>query len=144
KAKIKILGNTYNGEVKSINHMVTQTGNSSLVMVTVSIDDPDDNIYLGIDAKCTITLATLADCIRIPVESVNVDNTGEFVYTMDPATMIVGKKYVETGVSGDFYIEIKSGLEEGDIIISTYTGTITEGMPAMVSPESMSLITAGN
>lgn len=144
KAKIKILGNTYNGEVKTINHMVTQTGNSSLVMVTVSIDDPDDNIYLGIDAKCTITLATLADCIRIPVESVNVDNTGEFVYTMDPATMIVGKKYVETGVSGDFYIEIKSGLEEGDIIISTYTGTITEGMPAMVSPESMSLISAGN
>ena len=63
---------------------------------------------------------------------------------MVPKTMIVRKKYVETGVLGDFYIEIKSGLEEGDLIISTYTGTITEGMPAMVSPESMSLLTAGN
>ncbi|MCR4617283.1 MAG: efflux RND transporter periplasmic adaptor subunit [Lachnospiraceae bacterium] len=142
-AVIKVLGNTYKGKVRTINRMVTQSGNSSQVMVTVSIDNPDDNMYLGLDAKCTITLANLNDCLKVPVESVNIDNTGEFVFTMDPKTMIVGKKYVETGVSSDFYIEILSGLDESDVVITTYTGTITEGMPAMVSPDSMSYIQVG-
>ncbi len=144
KAVIKILGNTYNGTVKTINRMVTSTGNSSQVMVTVSINDPDDNMYLGIDAKCTIELASIDDCLRVPVESVNVDNQGEFVYTMDPSTMVIGKKYVESGVSSDFYIEILSGIDESDIVVTTYTGTITEGMPAMVSPESASLLITSN
>ncbi len=144
KAVIKILGNTYNGTVKTINRMVTSTGNSSQVMITVSIDDPDDNMYLGIDAKCTIEIASIDDCLRVPVESVNVDNQGEFVYTMDPSTMVIGKKYVESGVSSDFYIEILSGIDESDVVVTTYTGTITEGMPAMVSPESASLLMTSN
>ncbi len=139
-AKIKILGNMYEGKVTTINRMVMQNGNSSQVMVTVSIDDPDDNMYIGIDAKCTINLASLDDCLKVPVESVNIDNKGEFVYTVDPSTMVVGKKYVETGVSSDFYIEVVSGLDENDLIVSSYTGTITEGMPAMVSPESVSYL----
>ena len=144
KAVIKVLGNTYNGSVKTINRMVSTTGNSSQVMVTVSIDDPDDNMYLGIDAKCTIELASIDDCLKVPVESVNIDNIGEFVYTMDPTTMVIGKKYVETGVSSDFDIEILSGIDEKDIVVTTYTGTITEGMPAMVSPESAGLLTASD
>ena len=64
------------------------------------------------------------------------------MFTIDPTTFIIGKKYVETGASSDLFIEIKSGIDESDIIVTTYSGTITEGSPAMVSPESMDYITA--
>ena len=139
-AVIKTLGNTYNGKVVSINHMVSATGNGSQVQVMVSIDDPDDNMYLGLDAKCTITTAQIDDCMKVPVESVNVDDQGDFVFVVSPTTLVVSKKYVETGNSSDFDIEIISGIEETDMVVTTYTGTITPGMPTLVSPESMSLI----
>ena len=126
-----------------INPVVTTNSNgSSQVAVTVGIDDPDDDMFLGLDVKCTITTACIEDCLQVPVEAVNVDNIGEFVFTIDPTTFIIGKKYVETGASSDLFIEIKSGIDESDIIVTTYSGTITEGSPAMVSPESMDYITA--
>lgn len=142
-AVIKMLGREYKGKVEMINRVVTTNSNgSSQVAVTVGIDDPDDDMFLGLEVKCTITTACIEDCLQVPVEAVNVDNIGEFVFTIDPTTFIIGKKYVETGASSDLFIEIKSGIDESDIIVTTYSGTITEGSPAMVSPESMDYITA--
>ena len=144
-AVIKMLGKEYNGKVEMINRVVTTTSNgSSQVAVTVGIDDPDDDMFLGLEVKCTITTASIEDCLQVPVEAVNVDNIGEFVFTIDPTTLVIGKKYVETGASSDVFIEIKSGLDESDIIVTTYTGTINEGSPAMVSPESVDYITGAN
>ena len=142
-AVIKMLGREYKGKVEMINRVVTTNSNgSSQVAVTVGIDDPDDDMFLGLEVKCTITTACIEDCLQVPVEAVNVDNIGEFVFTIDPTTFIIGKKYVETGASSDLFIEIKSGIDESDIIATTYSGTITEGSPAMVTPESMDYITA--
>ncbi len=139
---IKSLKNEYKGHVATINHSAVQNGNAGAqVLVTVSIDNPDENIYLGLDAKCSILTASVEDVLTVPVEAVNVDDKGEFVFTFTPATMMVGKKYVKTGVSSDLVIEITEGIDTNDLVVSDYTGVVEDGKMATPSPESQSLIT---
>ena len=139
---IKSLKNEYKGHVSTINHSAVQNGNAgSQVLVTVSIDNPDENIYLGLDAKCSILTASVENVLTVPVEAVNVDDKGEFIFTFTPSTMMVGKKYVKTGVSSDLLIEIKEGLDEKDLVVSDYKGVVEDGKMATPTPESQSLIT---
>ena len=139
---IKCLKNEYKGKVKTINHSAVQNGNAGAqVLVTVSVDNPDENIYLGLDAKCSITTASVQNVLTVPVEAVNVDDKGEFVFTFDPATMTVHKKYVTTGVNSDLVTEITEGLDADDIIVSDYSGVVEDGKMATPSAESQQYIT---
>lgn len=142
KTDITVLKNKYTGKVATINRSAVSAGNAGTqIMVTVSIDNPDENIYIGLDAKCNILTASVEGVMTVPVEAVNVDDKGEFVFTYDPATMMVGKKYVTTGVSSELEIEIVEGLDEKDVIVSSYTGVIEEGKMASPSPESAEFVT---
>lgn len=138
---IKSLKSEYKGKVETINHSAVQNGNAGAqVLVTVSIDNPDENIYLGLDAKCSILTASVENVLTVPVEAVNVDDKGEFVFTFTPSTMMVGKKYVKTGVSSDLVIEITEGLDTNDLIVTDYTGVVEDGKMATPAPESQELI----
>ena len=142
KADITILKNKYTGKVATINRSAVSAGNAGTqIMVTVSIDNPDENVYIGLDAKCNILTASVEGVMTVPVEAVNVDDKGEFVFTYNPSTMLVGKKYVTTGVSSEMDIEIVDGLDEKDVIVTSYTGVIEEGKMSSPSPESASFVT---
>ena len=43
-----------------------------VISATVSIDDPDDDIFLGVDAKVKIHAASAKDVVTLPVEVVNI------------------------------------------------------------------------
>lgn len=138
---ITMLKNEYHGKITTINHSAMQTGTAGAqVMVTVSVDDPDENLYLGLDAKCSILTASVKDVLMLPVEAVNIDSIGEFVFTFDTTTMIVGKKYVTTGANSELFVEIKDGIDENDVIIVSYTGVVEEGKMATPSQESMGYV----
>ena len=142
EADIKILKNNYKGRVVTINRSAISAGNAGTqIMVTVSIDDPDENVYLGLDAKCNILTASVKNVLTVPVETVNIDETGEFVFTFDAGTLTVGKKYVTTGASSDMIIEIVDGIDENDLLVTSYTGIVEEGKLASVSPESTVILT---
>ena len=141
EVSITMLKNEYHGKITTINHAAMQTGTAGAqVKVTVSVDDPDENIYLGLDAKCSILTASVKDVLILPVEAVNVDSIGEFVFTYDTTTMIVGKKYVTTGASSELYVEIKDGIDSNDVIVISYTGVVEEGKMATPSAESMGYV----
>ena len=138
---IKMLKNEYKGTITTINRSAVQAGNAGAqVMVTVSVDIPDDNIYLGLDAKCSILTGSATNVTTLPVEAVNIDGTGEFVFTFDPATMMVKKQYVTTGTSSDLLIEITEGINPDDLVVVSYTGVLEDGKMATPSAESMMLL----
>ena len=41
----------------------------------------------------------------------------------------VAKRTIETGIASDSYIEVKSGLKKGDVVITDSPDTLTEGLP---------------
>lgn len=120
----------YNGTVSYISK-IAQKGESGAAMVTVKIhiENPDENLILGLDAKVSINLGTAENVLTVPISAVNSDSEGDFVYTVNDG--FVEKKYVTAGMASTEEIEIKSGIEKGEKVITTVDSSIIEGMKVM-------------
>ncbi len=133
-AEATISGKVYSGTVSKINRMATMnSSNTPMVGVEVHIDNPDDKIILGLDAKLTVHTSSVQDALLIPVEAINADRDGDFLYVVEDG--IVVRKPVVCGISNDTHTEILEGITEQDQIILTYIGTLEEGMAVTVMPE---------
>ncbi|MDE6052593.1 MAG: efflux RND transporter periplasmic adaptor subunit [Lachnospiraceae bacterium] len=136
-AEITISGKDYTGTVSKINHVAQENSSGTpMVAVRVHIDNPDENIFLGIDAKLKILTASQKGVLQAPVEAVNVDSQGQFCYVIDNG--ILTKKYVTTGISSESYIQIKNGLSKDQEIVTTsvYGIGLDEGMTVTGMPMS--------
>lgn len=131
KADVTIAGKKYEGEVSFINHMATTNANNMpVVEAQIKITNADEDIYLGIEAKVVIYAEKAENVLVVPVETVNSDKNGDFVYVVE--NNIVVRKDVVTGVSSDEYIEVTDGLLENDQVMTDISLDITEGMEVMV------------
>lgn len=130
KATITFQEKEYDGTVNYISKMAT-TGESgaAMVKVKVHIENPDDALILGLDAKVSVDLGTASDVWMVPIAAVNSDSDGDFVYLLKEG--IVEKQYVTTGLTSKENVEIKTGLESGDKIITTIDATVVEGAAVM-------------
>ena len=127
-AEITLAGKTYEGEVTSISHIATQNEKgASLISADVRIKNPDEDIFLGVDAKVTIHAEEADDVVVLPAEVVNIGKTGSFCYVIENG--VITKKDITTGISSDEYIEVLDGIQEGDEVIRDL-GSLEEGMQA--------------
>lgn len=133
KAEITINGVLYEGTVTKINGMaqVNATG-AATVTAEVHIDHPDDNIYLGIEAKVKIQSDVVENALLVPIECVNYDTKGAFCYVVEDGVLV--RRDVEAGISSDTQIQIISGLKEGDMVITEVTSELSEGMEVTPMP----------
>lgn len=133
---VTIAGNIYEGEVSRINRMATTNSNgSATVNAEVSILNPDENIYLGMDAKLSILTAQSDAALVVPVEAVNTDRTGDFCYVVEDGVAHI--RYVTTGISSNTEIEILSGIDEGDVVITLMTSNLADGVAVVDINELM-------
>ena len=136
-AEITISGKDYTGTVSKINHVAeANSSGTPMVAVRVHIDNSDENIFLGIDAKLKILTASEKGVLQVPVEAVNVDSQGQFCYVIDNG--ILTKRYVTTGISSESFIQIIDGINEDQEIVTTsvYGIGLDEGMLVTAVPAS--------
>lgn len=136
-AEITISGREYIGKVSKINHVAeANSSGTPMVAVRVHIDNSDENIFLGIDAKLKILTASEKGVLQVPVEAVNIDSQGQFCYVIDNG--ILAKKYVTTGISSETFIQIIDGLTENQEIVTAlvYGSGLDEGMTVTGVPAS--------
>ncbi len=136
-AEITISGKDYTGTVSKINHVAeANSSGTPMVAVRVHIDNSDENIFLGIDAKLRILTASEKGVLQVPVEAVNVDSQGQFCYVIDNG--ILTKRYVTTGISSESFIQIIDGINEDQEIVTTsvYGIGLDEGMLVTAVPAS--------
>ncbi len=130
KADIVISGNTYSGSITKINRMAESTPSGNVqVGAQVHIDNPDDKIYIGLDAKLKIYADKAENVVIIPVNVLNADKKGDFVYVEENGVVV--RKDVVTGISSAEYIEVKEGLTTQDNIIMSSLLPLEEGMAVM-------------
>ena len=135
QADVTIAGKKYEGQVSFINHVATTNANNMPVIeAQIAITNADEEIYLGVEAKVVIYAEKAEDVLLVPVEAVNADKNGDFVYIVE--NNLVVRKDVITGVSSDTYIEIVSGLNENDQVMTEISLDIVEGMEVMAIPEA--------
>lgn len=134
KATVTIGGFVYDGEVAKIDKMATKNNSGAAVVNTdIKIINPDENIFLGVEAKVSISTSKSEGALLVPFSAVNTDMDGSFVYTVENG--IVVKKPVQTGISSAVDVEITEGLNEGDQILMDVTGGVSEGMAVMAVPQ---------
>lgn len=129
--KVTILDKDYEGEISRISRMAISGGGTTSVSAVIKIKNPDDDIYLGVEAKNVIVTAHKDSCLTLPSESINVDSDGFFVYTVNDMNM-VEKKPVEVGVSSEDRTEILEGITADDKVVTYVTSVVKEG--AIVVP----------
>lgn len=132
-ATINIAGQKYDGRVTKINGMATTNASGAAVVgAEIEIDNPDSGIYLGIEARVEIHIAQVAGAVAIPVELINSDKEGDFVFIADNGVVI--KKRITTGITSDSYSEVLEGLSEGDQVIAATGPDLEEGMTVTAIP----------
>ncbi|MDR2889284.1 MAG: efflux RND transporter periplasmic adaptor subunit [Lachnospiraceae bacterium] len=141
-ANVTIGGTVYEGQVSKISRMaVPNASGTPMVAADITILNPDEAIFLGVDAKVDIHTAQVSGVVIVPVEAVNIDQEGDFIYVVE--NNILQKRRVVCGIASMEYVEIMEGLKEGDMIVPDLaTATITEGMEVMPIPGEM-MMTAG-
>lgn len=133
-ADITIAGKTYEGEVTSISHVATQNEKgASLISADIRIKNPDEDIFLGVDAKVTIHAEEADNVVVLPSEVVNIGKEGSFCYVLENG--VITKKDITTGISSDEYVEVLDGIKEGDEVIRDL-GSLEEGMQAEAADRS--------
>ena len=124
-AVVTLAGHEYSGTVTSLSRIAEANAQGTpVVTAEIKIDNPDENIYLGLEATVSVNGQEAADVLVVPTECINSGQDGSFCYVVQEDGTLV-RKNVETGLSADDYTEIKSGLEFGDRVVS---GGITAGI----------------
>ena len=103
-----IAGNTYEGTVSKINHVATQNDSGTrLVTAQVHIDNPDENVYLGIEGRVTIHAQKAENVLILPFSAINTDQNGDFCYVISNG--VVEKRPIQVGLTSEDSMEIMEG-----------------------------------
>ena len=116
-------GQTFTGVVTKVSVVGTTSGGTTTYPVTVRIDDTD-GLRPGMNVDAEIVLSSADGVLAIPSLAVNRGDTVLVTSDSPSAANALeqeapeGYAYVQvtTGVSDDSYIEITSGLQEGDAV----------------------------
>ena len=132
---IDIAGKKYDGEVVKIDRMATTNASGAAVVgAEIEIKNPDSDIYLGVEARVEIHTAKAEGVVAIPVEVINTDMEGDFVFVAENGMVV--KKRITTGITSDSYSEVKEGLTEGEAVIMTMGQELEEGMSVTAIPQN--------
>lgn len=127
KAVATIAGKQYEGTVTRISRAAAKNEKgASIIQGEIHIDNPDTELYLGVDARVVVEGNKAENVVMIPVEAINIGKDGSFVYVVTDG--MVQKRMVTAGISSDEYTEIKKGLEVGEQVIISVDAGIEEGM----------------
>lgn len=103
----------YIGKVEKIIPVTTKTSSGSTVIaVRINLGNPDLTFVPGIEGQVTIVTSDVKNILSIPQDAIVTKNE---VYVQE--NNVVRSRSIETGFTGDTEIEVKSGLEEGEVVV---------------------------
>lgn len=149
KARVVISGNEYEGTVDFISRVATSDAQLSSAQTSggtikgrIILDEPDENVYIGVSAKAYIFIGKSENALTIPYEALCSDIDGDYVYVVNSENLIE-RKDVKVGIYSDEYYEVLEGISEGDKVIRDVTSdmkpgdTYVEGSAAMTGMPGM-------
>jgi HlyD family secretion protein len=110
---------TFTGKVVAINPSLSNAFSVTAIQTTVRLDTSSfskpQNLPVGLSATVEVISAQAQNVLLVPVEALHELSTGKYaVFVMENGTPLL--KTVEVGLMDYTYAEIKSGLNEGDIV----------------------------
>ncbi len=115
---------TYSGKVKTVSPVATTSGStqggsstSSGFAVTVTIDDADDSLLIGMNVKVQIVTSSEEDVYTVPIDAVGKDDNGNSIIYVKNSSGEFEAVKVTVGGSNDYYTSISGDtLQEGMVV----------------------------
>jgi len=104
-------------EVVEVGGMATSSGNSTVVSVTALLPKADPSILVGYTAEMQILTAYAKDVLIVPITCLLGGGSRGWM-VMKVVEGQSSMQAVVIGAMSDQYVEISSGLEEGDVILN--------------------------
>lgn len=121
---------TFEGELKEIDK--TGVSSNGVTTYTASIQlEKAEGMLAGMSASASISITSVENALIIPVDALNKTSSTAYVYTTydEETETFGGMTEVECGISNSNYVEIKSGLKEGDTVYYKEKTTYNFQMP---------------
>jgi HlyD family secretion protein len=112
-------GKTFTGKVLKKAPLADQTDDIlnpdlKVYLTDVSIDGTHDALRTGMTADVEVIINDLHEVLYVPIQSVTTVEEKKICYVMGS---LAEKREVETGLFNDNFVEIKSGLTEGEKVL---------------------------
>lgn len=119
--------------IAAIDHISASTGNVAYYTATAYVDT-DDDVYPGMQVSVTVPQEEAQNVVVLKMDAVSFDESNSaYVYMYNSAGELVSVP-VETGVSNGNYVEIKSGLRDGDeVYVEVETESSESGLGGLLS-----------
>src|SRR5450830_1723706 len=118
---------TFKAKVTYVGHTLVTTSNSvSAYAIKIQFTNPPTTPVAGMTADASITTSSAKGVLAVPVESILSENGKNYVTVVSVDAnnkRTTTRTEVKTGIEGDVYVQITSGLKAGDRVLRTASTT---------------------
>lgn len=113
---------TFAGTITSVSNSTSGSGGVAQYSVEVTFEKTAE-LLEGMSASVEVILEKAEDVLVVPVSAISDGGKGSIVYTENSENTLAGEVEIETGLSDETYVEVVSGLSEGDTIYYQMAGS---------------------
>ena len=106
---------TFEAEISSINYVSQSTGNVAYYTATADVE-VGEGIYPGMQATITIPRDSVENVVILKMDALSFDRTNQAYVWMKDENDELTQVNVEVGMDNGSYVEIVSGLKDGDTV----------------------------
>ena len=124
----------FQSSIADIDYISASSGNVAYYTATAYVDVNEDGVYPGMQVNISIPQEEAQDVVVLKMDALSFDEKNSaFVYMYDENQVLV-EVPVEVGVSNGNYVEIKSGLKDGDqVYVEVEVAAEASGVASLLS-----------
>jgi membrane fusion protein (multidrug efflux system) len=123
----------FTGRIERINPTTAEGSRS--VPVHLVVENPERTLRGGLFASGSLVLERVEDALPVPASAVREEGGRRYVYEIEEQT--VRRRPVELGIATRAgMVDVRSGLEPGDVVVRSNLGQLREGAQALVTQVS--------
>ncbi|MDD4678102.1 MAG: efflux RND transporter periplasmic adaptor subunit [Tissierellia bacterium] len=128
-------GETFEGKVERLDSYTDYRSGETVYNVQIKVEGRE-GLRPGMNTNCFVDSGESLDTLLVPIEAVFEENGKQKVEIL-VGDNVVEVVEIEAGLMNDMYVEVLSGLEEGQLVV---TGSTKDLMPSQSVPENDSIL----
>lgn len=131
-------GETFDGVVTHLNQYTDRDG-KTVYNVQIKVEGRE-GLRPGMNTNCFVDSGESLDTLLVPIEAVFEENGKQKVEVLTEGNEVEIVE-IEVGLMNDMFVEVLSGLEEGQLVV---TGSTKDLMPSQSVPENDAILPINN
>ncbi len=118
------------GKVEEVLPNVVHKESRAVSEALIAVSGRTDGLVPGMTVDVEVIVEEIPDAIQIPLDAVFVEGAKNLAYRVDGRRLV--RSEIETGAANALFVEVKSGLDEGDTVVVFPRTGLHDGMRVAV------------